>query len=227
AAIAEVREEAWPDVRDADELADVLHTLIALPEDFYREAGPQSQSAEGTAGGQASYQGATPGTQASYQGTTLVVPSNSAELRALVPEGMPLTSATWLRFFEELRDSHRATRARVREESQAGAPALHNNCDFWVSAEKAKAFRSIYPNAQFEDQIPEIPGEVPAQEDALKAALTGWLTHLGPTTASNLAQLLRLPIAEIEKALLRIESTGLILRGNFEKLSNNEQQWCE
>jgi ATP-dependent Lhr-like helicase len=32
AAIAEVREEAWPDVRDADELHDVLQTLIALPE---------------------------------------------------------------------------------------------------------------------------------------------------------------------------------------------------
>jgi len=30
-AIAQVREEAWPDVRDADELADALHTLIALP----------------------------------------------------------------------------------------------------------------------------------------------------------------------------------------------------
>lgn len=32
AAIAEVREEAWPDVRDADELHDVLLTLTALPE---------------------------------------------------------------------------------------------------------------------------------------------------------------------------------------------------
>lgn len=32
AAIAEVREEAWPDVRDADELHDVLLTLITLPE---------------------------------------------------------------------------------------------------------------------------------------------------------------------------------------------------
>jgi ATP-dependent Lhr-like helicase len=30
-AIAQVREEAWPDVRDADELHDVLHTLVALP----------------------------------------------------------------------------------------------------------------------------------------------------------------------------------------------------
>ncbi|HET9363469.1 MAG TPA: DEAD/DEAH box helicase, partial [Candidatus Angelobacter sp.] len=34
AAIAEVQAGAWPDVRDADELADTLHTLIALPEDF-------------------------------------------------------------------------------------------------------------------------------------------------------------------------------------------------
>ena len=33
-AIAQVREEAWPDVRDADELHDVLHTLVALPEEF-------------------------------------------------------------------------------------------------------------------------------------------------------------------------------------------------
>src|SRR5579862_446245 len=31
-AIAQVRAEAWPDVRDADELHDVLHTLVGLPE---------------------------------------------------------------------------------------------------------------------------------------------------------------------------------------------------
>ena len=198
AAIAEVRAEAWPDVRDADELADVLQTLIALPEE---------------------------------RGAIL-----------------------WSPYFEQLRESRRATRAPVRDESQARAPALHNNNTgaqppgspdraafaragvevpsaanegFWVSAEKAMAFHSIYPGAEFEDPLPEIPGEVPAKEDALKAALTGWLTHLGPTTASTLAQLLRLPVAEIEKALLRIESTGLVLRGNFEKLSSNEQQWCE
>src|ERR1700690_2438620 len=33
-AIAQVRAEAWPDVRDADELHDVLHTLVALPEEL-------------------------------------------------------------------------------------------------------------------------------------------------------------------------------------------------
>src|SRR3984893_17139429 len=39
AAIAQVREEAWPDVRDADELHDVLHTLIALPDEIGRGEG--------------------------------------------------------------------------------------------------------------------------------------------------------------------------------------------
>src|SRR5205807_8278070 len=33
-AIAEVRADAWPDVRDPDELADTLHSLIALPENL-------------------------------------------------------------------------------------------------------------------------------------------------------------------------------------------------
>ena len=36
-----MREEAWPDVRDADELHDVLHTLVALPAGSF--ARPDSQ----------------------------------------------------------------------------------------------------------------------------------------------------------------------------------------
>jgi ATP-dependent Lhr-like helicase len=37
AAIAEVREEVWPDVRDADELHDALQELVALPEESRAE----------------------------------------------------------------------------------------------------------------------------------------------------------------------------------------------
>ena len=39
AAIAQVREEAWPDVRDADELSEVLQVLVALPENFVTPGG--------------------------------------------------------------------------------------------------------------------------------------------------------------------------------------------
>ena len=72
-----------------------------------------------------------------------------------------------------------------------------------------------------------IDGETPSQEDALKAMVTGWLTHLGPTTASALAALLHVPVAEIDKTLLRIETTGLILRGTFDKTLGEETQWSE
>ncbi|MGB9123261.1 MAG: DEAD/DEAH box helicase, partial [Candidatus Angelobacter sp.] len=207
AAIAEVRADAWPDVRDADELADTLHTLIAVPESF--------------------------------------VP----------PDGRTPAEA-WRGYFNSLRESNRVTRARIPGvvTAQPGAAAVHNSnsygaqapgsperagfaragmempspasATFWVSAEKAKAFAAIYPAAQFEDLLPEI-GETPSSEDALKAMVTGWLTHLGPTNASALAALLHLPVTEIDKTLLRIETTGLILRGTFDKTLGEETQWSE
>jgi ATP-dependent Lhr-like helicase len=198
AAIAEVRADAWPDVRDGDELADVLQTLIALPESF------------------------------------------------TAPDGGRPTE-TWLPFFEELQRTNRATRAQVRSPAERGyatRPAGAPTCDcdrFWVSAEKAKAFRTIYPEAEFEHQLPEVEGDAPQRDDALKAAVTGWLAHLGPTTGSALADLLRLPVSEIGKTLLRIESTGLILRGKFERTGSDQHpgspasagvalagvEWCE
>jgi ATP-dependent Lhr-like helicase len=47
AAIAEVREEAWPDIRDADELHDLLQTLIALPDANNSMAGSAESDAIG------------------------------------------------------------------------------------------------------------------------------------------------------------------------------------
>jgi ATP-dependent Lhr-like helicase len=167
AAIAEVRTDAWADVRDADELADALQTLIALPENFQ-------------------------------------------------PLNHDSPARVWRVYLETLRQSNRATRAKVSNSDQW----------FWVSAEKARAFAVIYPDAQFEEQLPPV-GDAPSQEDALKAMITGWLSHLGPTNASTLAALLYLPVAEIDKTLLRIETTGLILRGVFDKTLGQETQWSE
>jgi ATP-dependent Lhr-like helicase len=172
-AIAEVRADAWPDVRDADELADVLQTLIALPEGFVASDGRSPAEA-------------------------------------------------WLPFFEQLRRANRATRA------------CHQHAIFWVSAEKAKTFCAIFAEAQFEQMLPALEGDSPSPEDALKVMITGWLSHLGPSTASILAGVLHLPSSAIEKTLLRIESTGLILRGNFETRPQAGApaefagvEWCE
>jgi ATP-dependent Lhr-like helicase len=43
AAIAQVQQEAWPDVRDADELHDVLHTMVMVPESSSQLSAVSSQ----------------------------------------------------------------------------------------------------------------------------------------------------------------------------------------
>src|SRR5256714_1018339 len=47
AAIAQVREEAWPDIRDADELHDVLHTLVVVPAEILTRVGAGDSSTTG------------------------------------------------------------------------------------------------------------------------------------------------------------------------------------
>jgi ATP-dependent Lhr-like helicase len=58
------------------------------------------------------------------------------------------------------------------------------------------------------------------------------MQHLGPTSARELGSILSLPASEIEKALMRMEAAGTILRGKFvyrEPGSEvpQEEQWCE
>ncbi len=48
AAVAQVRAEAWPDARDADEVEDALHTLIVLPESFMAPSGRTVRDLWGT-----------------------------------------------------------------------------------------------------------------------------------------------------------------------------------
>ncbi len=179
AAIDQVRQEAWPDVRDADELHDVLHSLGVLPEDF---AGPGA---------------------------------------ARDPETLTCSSSTvrdlWGGFFEELKFAGRAGVAIVGE----------GNRRCWVAAERAQSFRRLYPSAQFENELPDVPGNNFPYEDSLLAVVMGWVSHLGPTSASQLGRSLGLPAGEIEKALLRMEATGSTLRGQFTAPKVQETEWCD
>ncbi len=184
AAIAQVREEAWPDVRDADELHDVLHTLIALPKNHVST-------------------GWTPGDGRPY----------------LVD-----THPQWQIYFQYLLDQGRVTTAQVGVR------------DYWVTAERAGSFSLLFPDAKFIPQPAEIQGTIPTREDLLLAVVTGWMSHIGPVTASDLASLLGLSSSEIEQALLRMEASGAILRGKFTDETSPaeapaphtpEIEWCD
>ncbi|HVP50673.1 MAG TPA: hypothetical protein VMT05_01060, partial [Terriglobales bacterium] len=91
----------------------------------------------------------------------------------------------------------------------------------------AKSFRSIFPRAQFESDLADIEAAPPSSDDALLSMVRGWMQHLGPTTAAALGSTLSLPAAEIDKALLRLESSGAILRGQFEKKDPEQTEWCD
>jgi ATP-dependent helicase Lhr and Lhr-like helicase len=186
AAIAQVREEAWPDVRDADELHDVLHTLVALPAD-------------------------------------------SSLVRG------------WAGFFERLIEEGRAGVAAVFEDGvPLGQPAGRRR--YWVAAERAKAFSVLFPGAPFAQKLAEIETTAPSREDALLTTVTGWMSHLGPVAATQLSETLGLPASEISGALLRMEASGTVLRGNFSGAASRagmpalhelslphelEPEWCE
>ena len=174
AAIASVREDAWPDIRDAEELHDALLTLIAFP----------------AAGG-------------------LELSSNS--LQAKLHESFP----QWAPYFEQLVTEQRA------------GLALVDGASYWVSAERADAFRKIYPSATFESSLPVLPSPEATPEDAQLAMIRGWMTHAGPLSAMQIANVLGLSSAGVERALLHLETSGVILRGKFTDPSATETEWCE
>jgi ATP-dependent helicase Lhr and Lhr-like helicase len=187
AAIAQVREEAWPDVRDADELHDVLHTLVALPAD-------------------------------------------RAALDRTVEGGCPhMSSGDWDGFFERLIKEGRAGIAAIAAgETPAGQPAGRQR--YWVAAERVKTFSVLFPEARLAQAMVDVETAVPNRDDALLSMVTGWMSHLGPATATWLGETLGVAASEILNALLRMEASGTVLRGNFSGAVPNqatETEWCE
>ena len=177
-AIAQVRSEAWPDVRDADELHDVLHTLVAMPEEAIAS---------------------------SVRIPTLNSP-NSGAFRMGHPTSF--STASWNGYFEQLLKQGRAAVA-------VGVDGLRR---YWVSAERARSFQSLFPAAQFGQSLAEVEkGEV-LRDQALLSLVMGWMSAIGPTTASQLGGVLGLPASDIEKGLLRMEAAGTVLRGKFTSL---------
>ena len=169
-AIARVREEARPDVRDSDELHDVLQTLVAVPEEI----------------GDGEWQDAI---------------------------------ASWKPFVAELLEGWRVVRVEV------------DGRRYFVASERAKDFALIFPEAKFEVTPPELPSNTATREEALLAMVTGWMMHCGPVTAGALAYWLGLSAAEVEQALLRMEASGSVLRGNFTGLAQGNEpgtvEWCD
>ena len=212
-AIAQVQSEAWPDVRDADELHDVLHTLVAVPEGSSQLSALSSQESGSRVTGHGSSENrAVPQDDLLLANDRLM--GNSEGL--FEARGSKLAAA-WQPFFERLLAERRAFVANA-----AGK-------QYWVAAEREDYFRAMHgvvtglsadpaersPATTHAGDAASRVSTMPSFDDAVLTAVQGWMAHLGPTTASEIGELLGLPASEIEKALLRIEASGTILRGQF------------
>jgi ATP-dependent Lhr-like helicase len=196
AAISQVRDEAWPDVRDADELHDALHTLIAFPAERRAALGAATEM---------------------LSVVTPPIPENANSLFESASAGaIPISpDDRWGVFFAQLLNSGRAS------------CATHSGRVFWVAAERAEYFKAVFPQAGFDPPIPQGGKAAPSYDDALLLMVQGWLAHSGPVDALQLGAEFGIAASEIEKALLRMEATGAILRGKFTDPRTPETEWCE
>ena len=174
--IAEVRSEAWPEARDADECHDALMILGAISD---AEAGEHG----------------------------------------------------WRRWLDELSAARRATRLCCgdRDGNRDSGATL------WVAAERLAMLMAVYPGASKHPDIApaavDAGGDVTLDaatlaDDGLTALLRFRLQGAGPVTIAQLATLLRLDPARIERAMEALEGEGYAMRGHFDP-AQAALQWCE
>ena len=217
-AIAQVREEAWPDVRDADELHDVLHTLVALPEALSHREGRTPSTTQSS---EARQEFADLDSLAGFTQTSSASPNRADE--GLRPSTI---AAAWQPFLEKLVAEGRAGLASVEGRR------------YWIAAERSRSFAALFPSAVLEHALADVETVQPSRDDALLSLVTGWMAHIGPVTAGHLGEILGLPPTDVEKALLRMEASGTVLRGKFAGAvdgrtnafaapQETEIEWCE
>ncbi|HYM36101.1 MAG TPA: DEAD/DEAH box helicase, partial [Steroidobacteraceae bacterium] len=150
-AIRQVREEAWPDAGNPDELHDALMTLGLVT----AEEGERSR---------------------------------------------------WSLLFEQLVAAKRASNLRV------------NSRCYWVAAECLPMLNTIYGDGTLDPPI-EAPSQYAQRtwdrDTAIVELTRGRMQGIGPTTSTDISTTLGLPLADIDRALIVLETEGFVLRGQF------------
>ncbi len=117
-----------------------------------------------------------------------------------LPEPIP---TEWVGYLPVLVESGRAVQLNVRGEG-LGVRGEAKELRVWVAGENQPQIESMFSQSN---------------EIALNAIVLGWMESIGPTTAAELADRLGLPPLQVDHALLRLEASGQVLRGQFRHLS--------
>ena len=193
-AIAAVRDEAWPQVRDADEMHEAL-TLLGFV---------TAAEVDANAGWEERLQALARAQRAT---------------RFLLPLPLPAAGGEGWGEGEAFAVGAGAKPERpLTQPSPPAAPGERAQSAIWTSAEKLPLWQALHPGAAMQPPI-AAPSEYAAQiwtrEDALLELVRHRLGGLGPVTAAALAQSLAVAASEIETALLRLQSEGYVMQGCF------------
>ena len=208
AAIAAVRREIFPDLRDEHELHDLLQSLVVLPLHFLEN----KFAHESTRHWPIFYERLTHANRATTVHCGDPIDSISTSCWAAtgrlphIAALYPSTSATVI--LSERTESKDPDESRITDTPRTFQPQI----------------------PQPSPASPENVTHSITKEIALKQIVQGWLQILGPTTAAAFATLLSLDPADIFKAFLAMEMQGLLMRGAFEHPAteiDQEIEWCE
>jgi ATP-dependent Lhr-like helicase len=100
---------------------------------------------------------------------------------------------------------------------------------FWVAAERWPLAQVVYPDAKVVPDLvaPEFEARKTWERaDAIRELTRGRMEVIGPVTAEQLGRQLRLPVSEIDQALLALEHEGFVLRGKFHP-GASQVEWCD
>jgi ATP-dependent helicase Lhr and Lhr-like helicase len=223
-AIAEVVREAWPTAGNADELHDALLLVGVMTEpemnrDPSDHAFLQSLVATGRAG-----KLMVPSRQVVDCGTPVPLsdlPAPPDQRRSRTPPEIEAESRPVFPHYVPHSISHQ------NEKGETGQD--HCGRTFWIATERLPMLRAVYPEASVEPALTPPPGALDREwprEEAVRELARGRLEACGPTTASQLRELLGLAATEIESALLALEREGFVLRGKFHPEAT-ELEWCD
>jgi len=135
--------------------------------------------------------------------------------------------------FDELRASRRAVALCHPERSEgpvaSGAarestdPSPSTRLRMTVAAERLPELQALH-TVDTNLVAPKSREKLWPREEALVELIRGRLQLVGPTTAAALADSLSIDESEVNMALLKLESEGVVLRGTFE---SRAQEWCD
>lgn len=127
----------------------------------------------------------------------------------------------WKPWLATLAKAGRATRLLCEGKGRAAR-------GLWVTAERLRLLQAVAPDAPIQPAItPPADAEQPTdREAALRELLRSRLGGLGPATVEQLAAPLFLQPADVERALLALQTEGSVLQGRFTP-GAADLEWCE